>query len=186
MTTKAYSPFRREDPWGSQIPHSLQDWVGNRSSWNTHLRMEAYRGPSWISWSGLMAALSFLWRGLIDQIASSAWLQERARSHHFCLAAFFPLPNKPGIIMRVSRHLPHPLPASPFCSITAQSPRTVEIWPATVLFLMSPRITAEVLAATPRCIHGCCSFLSEDMGRKPMPLPGVAGPVEGRPGRFSI
>lgn len=68
--------------------------------------------------------------------------------------------------MHVFLPLPHPLPASPFCSKAAPSPRTVEIWLATVLFLMSPRITAEDLTTTPRCIHGCCFFLSEDMGGK--------------------
>lgn len=53
--------------------------------------------------------------------------------------------------------IPPPPPSSCFCSVTAQGPRTVEIWPAGVLFLTSPRLTAE--RSSPMQVHPQPLFL---------------------------
>lgn len=52
------------------------------------------------------------------------------------------------VIMHTSLNPSYSSPPSPFCSVTAQGPRTVETGPSGVLFLTSLR-TAEDLAPTP-------------------------------------
>lgn len=80
------------------------------------------------------------------------------------------------LIMHASLNPSYPSPPNPFCSVTAQGPRTVEIGPSGVLFLTSLCITAEDLAHTP--LHPPCFLLSEDIDRRTIPVPGVEGAWE--------
>lgn len=93
--------------------------------------------------------LSFLSEGLSHtELASRAWfpLKEERRT------LFLPctsLHDRPCVVIMHAFSESFLLPyRSLFCSLTAQGPRTVEIWPAGVLFLTSSHITAEDLAPT--------------------------------------
>lgn len=109
------------------------------------LRMDlpCFPGP------GFLDGLSFLPEGLLcTESASWAWFLLKEAWGVFFLPCSS-LHDRPCIVMKhafsESFLSLHP---SPFCSVTAQGPRTVEIGPAWLLFLTSPCITAEDLAPT--------------------------------------
>lgn len=156
-------------------------------SWNTHLwsesqiRLPGFPDPE--SWLSSIPHLGACWAQYHHPGPGFCW--RRKEKPLFLPCSCFQdscLANRHAFSEFPSPHLLSPSYPIPFCSLTAHSPRTVEICTATVLFLMSSRITAEELAWTHRCSPSRYFCISEDAGRKPMPAPGVEGSRgKGRP-----
>lgn len=112
-----------------------------------------------------------------NQHPGLAFYWQKSEEPYFCPAALCTTGHACTVIMHSFSESCPPPTSSPFCSVTAQGPRTVEIWPAGVLFLTLH--TSQLRTWPPRrCIHSRCFFLSEDADRKPMPVPGVEGAWE--------